>query len=447
MDKRGRLHSAWSIALASAGVIIGGILSLLLGVFVGYIRGSIELDNLRQYEQYIGRTVILQGRMADDPDIDESGLQVLKLSNIHIDGGSIAGARGLVRVTTKSAELIRRSDTVLIHGKLSKGFGTFSGTLYRGDLLSVFPSYDFARDIRDWFVAAIRRAVPEPQSSLGVGFLVGQKSALPNDLLESLQIAGLTHIVVASGYNLTILVRFCRRLLMRFSKFTAFLGSATLVVLMIGVTGLSPSMSRAGLVAGISLLVWYYGRSMHPLVILPFAAAITALLQPSYLWGDMGWMLSFSAFAGVMILAPLLQRFFFGNTQPGTIRQILGETVAAHMATLPIIIGSFGVVSNVAIFANLMIVPLVPLAMMLTFFAGVGALITPIIADIVGRPAEWLLSYMISTADWWANLSWSQREISVSWEWVVIGYIALAAVCMILWRVTKFSWRNSNLVQ
>ena len=60
--------------------------------------------------------------------------------------------------------------------------------------------------------------------------------------------------------------------------------------------------------------------------------AITVLINPSYAWGDVGWQLSFAAFAGVMLLAPLLQSYYFGDKKPGTVRQILGETIAATLA-------------------------------------------------------------------------------------------------------------------
>ncbi len=211
-------------------------------------------------------------------------------------------------------------------------------------------------------------------------------------------------------------------------------------------TGLSPSMSRAGLVSGLSLLSWYYGRRFHPFVLLPLAAAITVAFQPSYVWGDVGWQLSFSAFAAVMIVGPLLQRFFFGEKEPGTIRQILGETVAAHIVTIPIVVASFGVISNVAIIANLLIVPLVPLAMLLTFISGIAALAVEPIASIIALPATWLLAYMTTTAQYLADLPWAQTEFSASWWMIVLYYGVLIIICVVMQRISKFQLRGVNIV-
>ena len=220
-----------------------------------------------------------------------------------------------------------------------------------------------------------------------------------------------------------------------------------MIIGFIAVTGASPSMTRAGLIAGLSLLAWYYGRKFHPLVLLPLAAAITVLINPSFAWGDLGWQLSFAAFAGVMILAPLMQRYFFGNEKPGTVRQILGETVAAQIVTLPILIFAFGQFSNVSVIANLLILPFVPLAMLLTFIAGVGGLIVPAIADALGAPAQWLLQYMTSVAQYVSHLPWAQTKLEMS-GWIVgLAYVAIAAVCVYIWRKTKFNLRDSNIVE
>ncbi len=223
--------------------------------------------------------------------------------------------------------------------------------------------------------------------------------------------------------------------------------SGGLIVAFMAVTGASPSMSRAGLVAGLSLLAWYYGRTFHPLVLLPFAAAVTLLINPSYGWGDLGWQLSFAAFAGVMILAPLLQAYYFGEKKPGIMWQIVGETVAAWLVTLPILLVAFGQMSNVAIVANLLILPLVPLAMLLVFLAGITSLIFTPIAPIVGYPAYLLLHYMTQTASWIAGLEWAQTELTITWWQAAVVYMLLAGFCAYMWRVTRFKLSDSSIVE
>lgn len=129
-------------------------------------------------------------------------------------------------------------------------------------------------------------------------------------------------------------------------------------------------MTRAGLVAGLSLWAWYYGRKFHPVTLLAVAASITVLVHPPYVWGDIGWALSFAAFSGVIVLAPLLIAYFYGNTKPRFVARIIIETGSAQLVTLPIMLGVFGQFSVVALLSNVMVLTLVPYAMALVFVAG-----------------------------------------------------------------------------
>ena len=181
--------------------------------------------------------------------------------------------------------------------------------------------------------------------------------------------------------------------------------------------------------------------------IILLAIAITVMFNPSYAWGDLGWQLSFAAFAGVMIVAPLLQRYFFGDSKPGVVRQILGETISAQLVTAPILIMSFGQLSNVAIISNLLILPFVPLTMLLTFVAGVGSLMLPSLAIFIALPATWLLKYMVAVTNYLASLPWAMSEFNLAWWIVIICYVMIVAVCVYMWRATKLDLHDTNLVE
>lgn len=479
---RRRVHVSWLIALWCGVFVIGvalvpgidqvqfaGGVWLLLGIILGIVslwrhriyimpvavasglmiglwHGSLARSQLNVYTKLIGMTVTVQGTVTDDPDVGKSHEMLLRLGNVRIDGHAVAGS---IWVSASGQNDIRRSDAVTVRGKLANGFGSFAAAMYRAQIAKVERPEpgDVARQVRDGFGDKVRQAIDEPEVSLGLGYLVGQRRALPPELDQALVIAGLTHVVVASGYNLTILVRFARRLFVKVSKYLATLAASGMVLSFVAITGASPSMTRAGIVSGLSLAAWYYGRAFHPLVLLPFAATITVALNPSYAWNDLGWQLSFAAFGGVMIVAPLLQRYFFGDTKPSALRQILGETIAASIVTLPILVLAFGQFSNVALIANLLILPLVPLAMVLTFAAGVGVIVAPALTHIVGLPAQWLLGYMVHVAEYIAGLSWAQTTITIQPWMAWLSYVVIGCVCLYLWRATRFDLREANIVE
>ena len=421
------------------------ILVLASGLLFGVWRGSVGQVGLDYYKDLVGSQVVLEGRVMEDPDVDKRGRTVLRLSEVVIDGHTLPG--NIWAVTNKN-DTIRRSDRVRLSGKLTEGFGSFVASMYQAEINGLerpVPG-DVAVVVRDWFAERIRIRVPETEAALGLGYLLGLRRALPNGLIEALQIAGLTHVIVASGYNLTILVRLSRRLFVRVSKYLAMLSSSAMILGFIAVTGASPSMSRAGLVAGLSLAAWYYGRKIHPLVLLPFAAAITLIVNPHYGWNDLGWQLSFAAFSGVIILAPLAQSYFFGDKPPGTIRQIMGETISAQLVTLPLLVLSFGVISNVALIANLLILPLVPLAMLLVFLTGIFATV-PLVGDLLAMPTSWLLGYMVQVAEWLAGQPWAQSELVIDWRMAFLAYLIVVGAAIWMKRASGFKLRESSIVE
>lgn len=404
--------------------------AVIAGLLFGLARGGSEQMALQRYQPFLQKTVTIQGVIGDDPSTGPSGERRLSLTAVRLDGTNL---HGHVWVSIATSTLLRRSDTVTVRGRLQTGFGTYAATMRRPQLLAVqkTSNTDLGLQARSWFTAGIRRVLPEPQASLGAGYLTGERSALPADFDTQLKTVGLTHAVVASGYNLTILVALARRLLLSTSKYLATLASGSMILGFIAVAGMSPSMSRAGLVTGLSLAAWYYGRTIHPFVLLPFTAACTALCNPSYVWGDLGWYLSFLSFIGVIVLAPLIQTLFWRHKQPGVLRQTVVDTFSAQLATMPLILYTFGQYSPYALLANIAVLPLVPLTMACTFVGGLaGALGTHL--SWLSLPASWLLHYMTAIVTRIAVLPGAQKTFFLSAPGLIAGYAALATIGILL---------------
>ncbi len=415
------------------------------GLLLGLWRGSIEQSKLHQYDTYIGDSVVLRGIINEDPTKNKKGESQIQLRMVTIN--NTRQMTGMVWVSIKDKKMMKRSDMIELKGVVKNGFGSFGASMPYATVSRHIPRQDTARDVRDWFSDIVRRFLSEPEASLGIGFLVGQRSQLPTGLDEQLRIVGLTHIVVASGYNLTILVRLCRRVFKNVSKYLTALSSSLLIIGFMLVTGFSPSMSRAGLVAGFSLAAWYYGRKISPFILLPLVAAISVLVNPSYIWGDVGWYLSFAAFGGVMIVAPLLQDYFFGKKKPNLIRQILGETLAALVVTAPIIALVFGQYSTYALIANLLVVPIIPLVMLTVFITGLAGIIIPSIASIVSLPALVLLHYIITVVDEIRKLPEALLTLQVSFFLITLFYVILIFFLLYAWHKTHHDFRSDNLVE
>lgn len=415
------------------------------GLILGLWRMSIYELGKQNFRNFIGQTKIFVGQVSDDVNYGPGGDLRFKLNNLRVDGHKIKGEMWL---STREDLRLKRSDQVTVKGKINEGFGGFSASMSGVDVIEITNNSknDLGLIVRDKFSEKTDK-IDQPGRVLGLGFLVGQKNDLPEDLAKKVKNLGLSHMIVASGYNLTILVVFARRLFAKISKYLSAVFGGVMIGGFMLITGFSPSMSRAGLVAGMSLIAWYYGRKIHPVVLLLISASITLVIKPSYIWGDLGWYLSFLAFIGVLILAPLIHDYFWGKAKPSAIRELVITTVCAQIMTLPILIYSFGLFSAWSLIANILILPIVPLAMLAVFVSGLAGILIPFMSGILSVPANLILKYCIFVIDKIAGLPSAVSEVSLSISYMILAYVLLLVGIIWLKLKTKHNFiSDKNIV-
>lgn len=421
------------------------VLALVAGLVVGMIRGGDYAQQLRHTSELAGKQLTLVAATTSDPvlmngsDTWQVQLGSLRVGTVHYEGEAYA--------TVVSNNALKRGDELTLVGKAQTGFGNFRLSIFRAHVRHVIRSPDVFLQARDVFAAGTRRVMPEPEASLGLGFLVGEKSALPSDLTEQLKIVGLTHIIVASGYNLTIFVRFARRLLARRSRYLALAGSLLLVAGYILVSGFSPSMNRAAVVTFLSLLAWYYGRTFHPVQLILYVASVSALVYPTYVWTDLGWLLSFLAFGGVLVVAPIVTRLLYRkDREPGALARLVIETTAAEAMTLPVIALAFGYIPVLALVANVAVASIIPFAMFFTFVAGVVGLMVPVLS-VLALPAGILTAAVVAVAETLSRPDWARLPVTLTMTGVLIWYGLLGIVLVFVWKRRRVNLRASSVVE
>lgn len=418
-----------------------------IGIGLGLWRGQAMRAEIDVYSQLYGQQVVITGRVIDDSSYSYKSQTEFHIGDAKLvtnEGGKDLAGR--IRVRGYGAPSVRRGDLVEVSGKLREGYGNRQGSISFAKITVHGRSANIIEKIRSKYFAGIYTSLPEPNASLGLGFLVGLRTLLPEGLLDKLAATGLTHIVAVSGYNLTILVRFMRRLFSRSSIYLATLSSASLIVGFLAVTGFTPSIVRAAIVSGLSLGAWYYGRRVHPVMIILLSAAITAFWNPLYLWYDLGWYMSFAAFFGVLVLAPLATARIFKN-KPGALGQIVVETTSAQVMVLPIIAVIFGQVSIISLLANAIILPLIPLAMLATFIAGLAGTLVPSVSGWLAWPADILLTFMVDVISLMSRVPWALKEIATNWLQASMFYSIIAGVAMIMWQKTKKVLNAAEVVE
>ncbi|HLZ14534.1 MAG TPA: ComEC/Rec2 family competence protein [Candidatus Saccharimonadales bacterium] len=365
---------------------------------VGWQRGSSVSRQLAHYKPLAFHKVTLLGTAAEDSATGTHHQLAFALSNIYGAESVRQPLPGAVSVAGFGPPLVRRGDTVRVSGKLYPGFGGSQGSMSFAtvQVFAHHPSY--IDDGRRRFAAGLQSALPEPLASFGMGLLIGQRNTLPTDTAHML-LVGLTHIIAVSGYNLTVIVDVVRRLFAGRSKFQTAAGCVSLILLFVTLTGSSPSIVRAAIISVLSILAWYYGRTIPPFVLLLAAGCISVLANPLYLWGNISWYLSFLAFFGVVVVAPLVTKRLCGAREPPALLALIIESLCAEAMTLPYVLHTFGQMSLVGLPANVLVVAFVPLAMLLCMVAGLAGMLLPAAAGWLAWPAKWLLTYMLDAAN------------------------------------------------
>lgn len=284
---------------------------------------------------------------------------------------------------------------------------------------------------RDWFAERIDALIPAPENKLGKSYLLGMKSGLPNKLSEYLRVVGLTHIVVASGAHLSILIEIARKIFGKLSRFSGLLFSLLFIILFMAMVGWTPSIMRAGVMAILTLLTWYVGRKVAPIRMIIMVMAFTLMVNPLFI-NNVGWMLSFASYAGIMLLGPSLTKYFYGEKKPGFVGSMILTTIAATIMTLPITLYYFGAVSLISVIANLLILPTLSFAMGLTFLTGMVAGI-PVVGETVGFMATKLLDYHIGVIEFFGEMEQFLVQIPQYQMWVFLIYVLVVAPFIIKW--------------
>ena len=407
---------------------------VLFGLCIGGMRGTVYMDRLAQYQPVYNQKVVLIGKAVDDAGYGKQSQLSFDLSDARVNGEG-SPLVGRIGVSGFGANVIYRGDTVRVEGKLRPADkGARQGYMSFAKLSVVSSDPTLIDTFRRKFAAGMQSAIPEPAASFAMGILIGQRATLPEQVYDDLVVVGLVHIIAVSGYNLTIILRACMKLLGDRSKYQTLVVALTLISVFLLITGASASIVRASIVSALSLAAWYFGRSFKPVLLILMAAAIPAFASPLYPWSDIGWYLSFLAFYGVLIVGPQVHhKFLSGRLKNSVILGIALESLAAEVATLPLVLYIFGQLSAISLLANVLVAAFVPLAMLLSLVAGLaGMLITPIVGWF-GWPATMLLTYMLDIAHILASIPYVYRDnVYITATGMIAMYAVLVAMNVLL---------------
>lgn len=294
--------------------------------------------------------------------------------------------------------------------------------------------------------ASIQRILPEPQAGLLAGILLGQKRALPSEVMDQFNATGISHIVVISGWNITVLAALVARACGPWlGRRGAGIGSILGVWTYVWFVGLEPPVVRAGLMGTLALLALLLHRTALALNSLAAAGIAMTLWRPFLLW-DASFQLSFAATLGLIAFASPLEaaaRRWLARRLPEDLaarlvawaNEPLLISLAAQVMVLPLLLHGFGRLSLVAPLANLLVLPVQPLLMAWGTAATVAGLVWTPLGQALGAVVWLLLSWTLGVANLLARLPFASLEVP-PWGWglVILYYLSLGGSVWLLRR-------------
>lgn len=289
------------------------------------------------------------------------------------------------------------------------------------------------------FLESIESIIPVPESSLLSGLLLGVKESLGKDLEQDFIDTGLVHVIVLSGYNVTIIAEAIIKTLSFVSISAGIYIGGFAILLFAVMTGAGATIIRASIMALLALIARATGRPYAITRALLLAAFIMVLHNPYILVFDISFQLSFLATLGLIYLSPVFEKFFRFLPKAFAIREITSATLATQLFVLPFILYKIGNLSLIAPITNLLVLPLIPATMFYGFLTGLFGLVTNFLGAPFGFIAYLLLKFEIGVVELFAKLPFANIEISkFPFVLVLVSYAALT------WWMHKWYKKNKE---
>lgn len=268
-----------------------------------------------------------------------------------------------------------------------------------------------------------RKYFPSPHSELLIGMVIGadELGKIPR-FKEALKTTGTIHVVVVSGFNVSLVASLIMGVLGSKYKTRNLIISQFFTFSYSVMTGFEPPVIRAWIMGGVVSWVKYYGRSVDGFRALIFTALVMIIIWPYFLF-SVSFQLSFLATLGLIV---------FGNSIVNFLSKIfkkesffvedLGTTISAQVFVLPIVSYYFGRVSIISFLVNPLVLWTVPVATVIGTFYVFIADISPFLAKIMSIVIYPFLNIFVVAVNFFSKFSFSSIDFSVGIIPVIIYY-------------------------
>lgn len=322
-----------------------------------------------------------------------------------------------------------------------------------GDSISILNSqYNYFSSI----ILNIRKIIDEklhllfePQTAgLLRGLLLADRSEIDFELKTQFINSGVIHVLAVSGLHVGYILLIFLFLFGRFNIYLRTILISCGLLSFMFITGTPPSVFRATIMALVILFAFLSNRSTSLLNSISLAALIILLVDPNEIYNP-GFQLSFSAVLAIGTIFPIIEkeikRLNITNKYLKNIVLFIGVSLSAQIGTMPFTVAYFGKLSVVALFSNLIVIPLIGIVIALAFTSLFVSLISFTIASYYAVINDLIVSFLFSTIAYIGNLDHSFIWIST---YSLFDAIIFYSIIILLIFVLKNSinWKAKLLI-
>ena len=400
---------------------------ILIGLSGAFFRFNLNYDQLESSPllNFQNETATIEGEVVKV--VNKNSIQEITLEVDKINHDSYSKDQILIKSSPFNS--YQKEDRLKVSGKIKEP-SNFQGFNYQGYLakkgissVMYYPKIEKIKEgytllnIKQTFSDNIKKHFSPPHSSLLEAITLGNRQDMSSDFKEKLNRAGLSHITAISGMHIIIIAELIAALLLFLGLHRKYLfyGVAGILLLYLLLVGFRASIVRAIIMGLIVFWGEKIGRPAVSITSLLIAAVIILLINPFLLRLDVGFQLSFLAAAGIILLKPVLEKFLTFLSPRRLVDNLILITLAAQIATLPLVVYHFQALSLVGLIGNILIVPVLPfllggalLFLLLTsvfnFLGSLIALILYPLVDFVVRIVNILGSFSLASVSLEINI-------------------------------------------
>lgn len=403
-------------------------------------------------DKNLGQKVVIEGVISDEPDKRENGVKLtLNFINL-IDGEKISPVKGRGIMTTDFYPEYSYGDLLKIEGKFQKpkNFQNEKGEIF--DYVSYLAKDDIAYEIefpkaellsrgngnfiktklydfKNKFIGNFSRSIPEPHSSLLSGLLLGAKQSLGKEMLQDFRRAGVIHIVVLSGYNITIVAEAIMTAFSFLPKFGSMSFGVLGIILFAIMTGGSATVIRASAMALLVILAKSTRRQYDITRALIIVGLFMLIQNPKILVFDSSFQLSFLATLALIYVSPIVEKKLQFITPKFKLREFATATIATQIFVLPLLLYKMGELSLVGLPVNILVLAFIPLTMLFGFLTGAISFIGVAISLPFAFASYAFLSYELKVVEIFSSLPFASISVPYFPLWLMLGvYFAYGVV-------------------